>query len=166
MIAVVAILSILASIAAPSMSRMLASQRVEGAARRLAEDMSLARREAVKRNAPVLLCSGASVTDGGCAAPSAASDWVQGWRLCYDKDSNDACDNGSETDPNPMRVHDLLVGGVGLSGPVSRLRFNADGTITATTYPNFKVTATIANVPAWVVRFAASGAMSVRKDGT
>jgi type IV fimbrial biogenesis protein FimT len=165
MIAVLAVLSVLASLAGPGMSAMLAAQRVEGAARRLADDMALARREAVKRNAAVLVCPRATVADGSCAAPSAAGGWVEGWRLCYDNDRDDICDLGSVSDPNPMRVQDALGDKLGLSGPVSRLRFNADGTITATVYSRFTATSATTSIPAWQVRFAASGAMSVGKEG-
>lgn len=158
LMAVLAIASILAALAAPNMGQFLASRKVEDLARRVGEDLAFGRSEAVKRNAAVLVCT---ATSGACAALPAAADWATGWRVCFDSDADGACDAGTAADANPMRQQ-AAASGLSLVGPASRLRFNADGTMTASDYTEF--TATSSRTPArWVVRIAASGAITVRK---
>ena len=156
---VVAIIAILAALAAPNMAQFLASRRVEDAAQRIGADLAFARNEAVKRNAPVLLCAGVS---GGCAAAPTAAAWALGWRACYDLNADGACDATAAADPNPMRAQSAAARNVTFTGPLSRLRFNADGTITATDFTAFNVTGN-GTTAQWIVRIAASGAVSVRK---
>jgi prepilin-type N-terminal cleavage/methylation domain-containing protein len=157
----IGLLAILASVVAPSMSAFVASRRVEDTARRLAEDMALARNEAVKRNATVLLCVDASVST--CAAATGSADWAKGWRVCFDTNNDDACDASTTSDTNPVRVQPAINAAVKLSGPLSRVRFNPNGTLTSTAYTNFEVSSAHVTTSMWLVRFAASGAMSVRK---
>ena len=156
---VVAIIALLASMAAPNMAQFLASRRVEDVAHRIGADLAFARNEAVKRNAPVLLCAGAS---GACAAAPTTTAWALGWRACYDLNADEACDATAAADPNPMRAQSATSPNVTFTGPLSRLRFNADGTITATDFTAFNVTGN-GTTAQWIVRIAASGAVSVRK---
>lgn len=156
---VIAIISILAALAAPNMGQFLASRRVEDMARRIGEDLAFGRNEAVKRNAPVLLCAS---TSGACVAAPASADWATGWRVCFDLDADGACDSGTSTDANPMRIQAAAANGLTLAGPLSRLRFNADGTLTASDYTEFTAASSRSSVR-WVVRIAASGAITVRK---
>lgn len=159
----VALLGVLAALAAPSVGNFIAARRVDDIARRLAETMSWARSEAVKRNASVLLCPNASVTDGSCATAAQASDWSKGWRVCTDVDNDGSCGAASSSNPNPIRVQSAITTGVALSGPLARLRFNPDGTITAAAYSAFSVSSSTGKTPGWKVQFAASGALSTGK---
>ena len=165
MMVVVALLAILVGIAAPNLSSFVSSRRIEDVARRIAEDMALARNEAVKRNTRVLMCVDASAL--GCAAAAVATDWARGWRLCYDSNNDNACDASNVNDVNPFRVQTPISASVTLVGPLSRVQFNPNGTVTDTsnTFNNFEIRSTSTSVltPQWLVRFAASGAMSVRK---
>ena len=160
---VVAVLGVLASLAGPSMGTFVAARRVEDAARRLGEDMALGRNEAVKRNAAVLLCADASVTDSSCKTAPTASDWAKGWRICYDADGDGVCDTASSSDPNPIRLQTALDSSLSFAGPATRVRFNPNGSVTASAYTAFTLGGTRAGSGSWAVRFAASGAMSVRK---
>lgn len=72
----VAIVAILASLAAPSFSSLIASNRASSAASALQVSLSLARSEAVKRGAD------ARVT---VAANGAAGTWSNGWTVFVDK---------------------------------------------------------------------------------
>ena len=158
---VVALLAILGAVALPGMSQFLAARRVEDAARRIGEDLAFARNEAVKRNAPVLMCAGAS---GNCAAAPATADWATGWRVCYDADPTpDVCDATNANDPNPMRTISAVANTITVTGPTSRLSFNPNGSITSTSFTQFTVASTGTVVANWSVRIAASGAISVRR---
>ncbi len=160
---VVAVVSILASLAAPSMIQFVRARQVEGAAKSIGSAMSFARGEAIKRNSPVLLCAG---TTGNCAATPKTTDWVDGWRVCYDRDGDGSCDSGSNADPNPMRVESAVPNNITFTGPASRLQFNADGTMNAVATASFTATSTATRAFQWIVRLAASGASSVRKETT
>ena len=160
---VVAVLGVLASLAGPSLGSFVTARRIEDAARRLGEDMALARNEAVKRNAAVLLCADASVTDSSCKTAPTTADWAKGWRLCYDTNGDGVCDTTSDADRNPIRVQPALDAVLSFSGPASRVRFNPNGTATASAYTAFTVTSTRSGSSSWLVRYAASGAISVRK---
>lgn len=160
---VVALTALLATIVAPGLIGFVTSRRVEDVARRLNDAIAQGRIEAVKRNAPMLLCADASVTDGSCNAAPAAADWAKGWRLCFDADANGACDTGSTDDPNPVRLQASISQAVKLIGPASRIRFNPNGSVTASSFVDFETTAANATTARWLVKFAASGAFSVRK---
>ncbi|WP_151638699.1 pilus assembly FimT family protein [Noviherbaspirillum aerium] len=72
----VAIVAILAAVAAPSMSAMIANQRTKSAAADLQMSIMLARSEALKRNASVVISPN---TEG----------WQAGWRVAtVDEDRN------------------------------------------------------------------------------
>lgn len=66
---VVAVLGVLATIAAPSFKSLIQSQQVKNASFELFSSLSLARSEAIKRNANVTI------------TPVSAADWGQGWRI-------------------------------------------------------------------------------------
>jgi type IV fimbrial biogenesis protein FimT len=159
---VVSILAILAAIATPNMSRFLQSRQTESAARNISNDALFARGEAIKRNGPILLCAGIS---GDCAATPSSTDWMNGWRVCYDKNADGACDEGTDSDPNPIRVRDAVNVNVTLEGPASRLQFNADGTMGASVAASFSAVTTKGSQYKWVVRLAPSGAATAMKEG-
>ena len=85
MIVTLAIVGILAMIAAPSFSAFIANQRVRMASYDLFADLSLARSEAVKRNANVTI-----------ARPvGAGSTWAAGWTI-------------TDSNGNTLRTHSAL----------------------------------------------------------
>jgi type IV fimbrial biogenesis protein FimT len=61
----VAILVILGSIAAPSFSRLLADQRLSGAANALLADINFTRSEAIRRGVNVTACPSATASGSG-----------------------------------------------------------------------------------------------------
>lgn len=80
---VLAIGAILVSIAAPSMSAMLATQRSNSAVNALLTGLGMARNEAIKRNARAVLCK-----SGDGLACAAEGGWEQGWILFQDANNN------------------------------------------------------------------------------
>ncbi|WP_418321153.1 GspH/FimT family pseudopilin [Piscinibacter sakaiensis] len=88
---------------------------------------------------------------------------AKGWRLCYDVNADGVCDAGSADDPNPIRLQVAVNSNVRLIGPASRIRFNPNGSLTASSFADFVATPGPGATPRWLVRFAASGALSVRK---
>lgn len=158
---VVGILAILGALAGPNMIQFMRAREVESAAKKIGAAALFARSEAIKRNAPVLLCAG---TTGACAATPASSDWAGGWRICYDRNADGACDTGTNSDPNPIRAEAAQPLNITFTGPASRLQFNADGTMTSTVAAAFAASSLAAGPFQWNVRLAASGASSIRKE--
>ena len=157
-------LAVLATLAAPNLGGIVTARQVEGLARRFADDMSLARNEAIKRNAAVLLCADSTITDGSCAAAPTAADWAKGWRVCYDADDNDSCDTGNSSNPNPIRQMNAPGTALALTGPVSRLRFNPNGSVSASAFTAVTARSAGSSSVSWSINFAASGALSIRKS--
>ena len=84
----VAILAILATLAAPSFNDAILSNRLTSFANNFVASATLARGEAVKRNAAVKLCRS---SDG--AACAASGGWQQGWIVFNDIDDDGTLDS-------------------------------------------------------------------------
>jgi type IV fimbrial biogenesis protein FimT len=112
---VIAIVGVLAVIAQPSFTRILAKQRTRSAASAVQLSLVKARSEAVKRNAAVTL------------APLTGIDWNTGWQV---KAGAVVLDN---TDP---------VKGVTISGGPDSIAYTGAGRISGGTSPSFLVTST------------------------
>jgi|JI6StandDraft_1071083.scaffolds.fasta_scaffold292104_2 type IV fimbrial biogenesis protein FimT len=158
---VIAIIAILAAVAGPDMVQFMRARQLESVARKIGTAAQFARSEAIKRNSPILLCAG---TAGVCRAAPDTGHWTAGWLICYDRDADGACDTGTASDPNPIRMEAAQSASITFTGPADRLQFNADGTMTAAVAVNFVVSNPAAGNFQWNVRLAASGASSVRKE--
>lgn len=121
---VIAIASILATLAAPSFNDFIRRTRQGAVASELFGDLNRARSEAIKRNARVLFCL--RDTDSACDG-SGDTDWRNGWLVCADIDSNNACDATTASNPNPIVVHRTLHESLTLTGPAASIRFNSNG---------------------------------------
>ena len=84
-----AISSVLFAIALPSFARLIAEHRLLGEARRIAEGITLARSEAIKRNGHVVICATSATLACG-----AARHWHDGWVVFADTDGNAEVDAG------------------------------------------------------------------------
>lgn len=82
-LSVLAIAGVLAGMAAPSLRAAGGSMRVSSASNELLADLLLARSEAVKRNARVVVC-----TSGDGQACATSGTWQQGWIVFADLDGN------------------------------------------------------------------------------
>ena len=122
LIVVLAVGSVLLSVTVPAMTGMLRTQRSISTVNALFASLSLARSEAIKRNARAVLCKTADgvscTTHGG---------WEQGWMVFHDTNNNAARDPGE-----PVVQHQgPAAPGMRLSGntPVSNyVSYNALGT--------------------------------------
>ncbi|RFO98876.1 hypothetical protein DIC66_03120 [Rhodoferax lacus] len=137
MLVVLVIAGILAALATPSLVSMANTLRQKSAINMLASDLNLARAEAVKRNARVLVCARSATdatdaNDTGCATSSPS--WASGWLVCVDttSDGTDNCDAATATIPNPLYVRAPLATQLTLSAhngaATYGVRFNANGT--------------------------------------
>ena len=118
LLVVVAILVILLGIAAPSFSEFLAGQRAKGLSYDLTSDMMLARNEALKRNAAVVISRGGTGWQEGWAVTTAATNEVL-----------------SRRDGGPVQ-------GVTVTGAPATIRFDVNGRVA---WPMAAVRITIAS---------------------
>lgn len=122
LIVVMGIAMILALVAVPSFRDALNSMRQNSAIGLLTGDLNLARGEAIKRNARVLVCSrNPAATDCG-----STTNWASGWLVCADSDGDNSCDDSTSELPNPLVVRPALDPSLTLAASAATLRFNAN----------------------------------------
>jgi len=114
---VVAIIGIMASLAAPSFSELIKSQRIKSMATDINASLTLARSEAIKRNRNVTM------------SPTTVGSWQSGWQIA------DPDNVGSN-----IEVHDAFAG-LTATGPDS-VTYRSSGRIQGTTAPAFNISAT------------------------
>lgn len=151
------VVAILAAIAAPSFQGFINEQRLGSTMSELANDLNLARGEAIKRNARVLLCARNGAGTGCASAP----DWQSGWVVCYDANADDQCDATSSQDPNPIK-RTTLNAQLRLTSAAAVIRFNPIGSSNGVTM--LTLTGTWADSTTRMGTVAASGAISTRKN--
>jgi len=155
-----AIVALMFAIGMPAMTNFIRTNRVSATARQLDADLQMARREAIKRNARVLVCPVGSIA-GKCG--SGASAWASGWLVCYDMTSDNDCDDTATGNPNPIRQHGAVETGLTLTGPTGVVRFNANGTQGAAgaTSVTFTTTGSWSGAKSWVETVTATGNLAL-----
>lgn len=147
----VAIFAIIAAIAAPAMQAMVTAGRLSGASEELVTALQLARSEAIRRNAPVTVCSSA---DG--VTCSGSGDWSR-WIVTGADNVAGTVDVIRDRSANA----DLR-----LSGPGAGIQFNPSGLIRA--QQGLTVCAPTTNVSAnqRVISVLISGVVTSAKAGS
>jgi type IV fimbrial biogenesis protein FimT len=135
LIVVIAIAAILASIAAPGFQGMLRDVSQKSTVNLLLADLNLARGEAIKRSARVLVCArNAAGTD--CAA---SANWQVGWVVCLEDVNNPMhCAGTTAASPNPVAVRpaissQLTLVKAGTSNATDAVRFSGNSNATSAT---------------------------------
>lgn len=116
MMVALGIAAILAGMAMPSFSTMIANQRVKSAASDIHTSLLKARGEALKRNVSVTL------------APSTANDWTAGWSIA------------NPTAGSPSIEQHGATKGLTISGP-GQVVYRSSGRVDATSAPAFDISA-------------------------
>ena len=151
---VVVIASVLATMAVPSFKEFMGRTRQSSAVSQLVSDLNRARSEAIKRNARVLVC--VRDTDTACGT---GTNWSNGWLVCADADSNDSCDAGTSTNPNPVVVRQAINAGLTLTGPNVAIRYHPSG-ISGNGAATLTVGATYTGAQSSTINIAATGNIS------
>ncbi len=114
---VVALVSLLATLAVPSFRTLLVNRTVQAAADALITDLRYTRSEAAKRSARVTMCQSAN----GATCAGAGGGWVNGWIIFLDADGDGAVDAGDEI----VRVQQALtsITSIASANPVNDRRF-------------------------------------------
>lgn len=112
----VSIVAILAVVAGPSFSSLIANQRVKGVAADLYVALSKARSEAIKRNANVKL------------SPKTANTWQAGWKILDPSDATRTLEDHA------------AISSATIVGPAD-LTYRTSGRVSGTAAPTFDITA-------------------------
>ncbi len=135
MMVTIAIVGTFASIAVPSFSQLIESNRISTATNELVANLLLTRSEALKRSNSVTLC--ASTNQATC---SGTTDYSKGWIVFLDCDANGAitaaaidCDNDGTADDNEtlIKVSDGFKS-VYVSNQFSSIRYLFSGRVAVT----------------------------------
>lgn len=119
-----AVAAIMLAVALPSYQSSIMNNRMTAETNRLVADIQLARSEAMKRGAAVIICPSA---DAAAATPTcAASNWASGWLVFASGDSNATYTAGTDTliKASEVNAGELLIG-ANTAGD-DDLRFRAD----------------------------------------
>lgn len=154
LLVVLTIAAVLLGLGVPAFTYVTRTLRLQGTVSQLQNDLSRARGEAIKRNQRVLICA-ANSTGLDC---STSTNWATaGWLVCYDANSDGACDTAPTdgSNPNPIVVRGAPSKAIALAATTAMLRFNANGSSNAGA--GFTVTATSGNGTQRSVSVASSG---------
>ena len=128
---VIAIASILMTLAVPSFKQMIQSNTISSNVNNFLADMRYARSEAVRRGGGVIMCrsdapEAASPVCGSGAGPG-TNGWVSGWIIFHDVDG-DGTRIASSTDP-VLRVQSPITSmdSINAGGSSTKFRFTATG---------------------------------------
>lgn len=164
----VTIMAILAAIAAPSFNEALLSNKLASYANTFVASAQLARGEAIKRNARVVVCRAASAS--GCAA---SGDWQQGWIVFSDDGVGAHRGNGVlDADETLLRYQQPLSSDYHFAGNANSIDFLPSGGVQISGGGAPPITLTLCRAsPAAgrqerVIAFSATGRSSVTKTTT
>lgn len=169
LIVTMAIIAILAMLAAPSFNDAILSNKLASFANNFVASVTLARGEAVKRNAVVTLCVVATDVSKTCTI---SGDWQQGWIVFNDINGDGILDE-SIADPATPTLRETLIyrqqalsSDYKLTGIVKSIAFQSVGVgTTATMLKLCRATPTAGNQER-DIRVSATGRVSVAKTTT
>lgn len=115
---VVAIMSVLAALAAPSFTPLIEGWRVRESVEQLQSTLYYARSEAIKRGGQVVIQKIPNNTNG-CSSAVDTDTWDCGWVVCHDTSGNRICDAAEpvlQRIESSARVHvNFISGGAGIA---------------------------------------------------
>lgn len=155
---VLAIVSIMLSIAAPSFNAVTLSMKLSGYANSLVSSTMLARGEAIRRNAAVSMC--VSSNGGSCGTGG----WEQGWIVMCNTVDHASCDPAG-ADVLVIQSQQALASGWKVTEAAARNTISFDPTGTGATSAALTVCRAAPSVGAQqrAVRISATGRPSVAK---
>ena len=122
-----AVAGVLLAVGVPGFTKLIKDNRLATSVNELAGSFSLARMEAVRRGARVVMCKS---DDQSTCSTSTSVGWRDGWLIFIDKDADDVVDS-TGSDPEPVvQKHAALDEGVTVSPSSAlsnRIRFRASG---------------------------------------
>jgi len=128
---VMAVGAILMALGMPSFVDFTRDIRAGSMMGTLTADIQSARSESVKRNARILFCARANATSNSCTGAPGANVWMNGWLVCYDRNSDGACDASTAAEPNPIRVQGAIQAPLAVTGPAVNLIMFPTGSTSA-----------------------------------
>lgn len=93
----VAVIAITMTVALPSFNTMIADNRIASETNRLINDIQLARSEALKRGARVILCRSGDITASPPTCSGTTKTWSTGWLVFASGDNNSTYEPANDT---------------------------------------------------------------------
>jgi len=123
-----AIVSVLATTGVPAFSGFIQSNRLSESAFDVLGTINLARTEAVKRRARVVLCRSANSTSSTPSCGGSANTWTTGWLVFASGDTNDTYQAGTDTLLGFGLIDSPNLTLITNSTSDNNLEYNSDGT--------------------------------------
>lgn len=153
MLAGIAVLAVLPPLAAPPFTDFVSKSRLASSVATLAADLSYARREAILRSTPVIVC--AKETDSSNCATTL--NWRAGWIICIDANADNVCDKATASSPNPIRVRHAVSSATVITAGATAVRFNPVGAVTGD--GKFTIAGGSAALPSRSIQVTSNGAV-------
>lgn len=156
-----AIVAILAALALPSFTTLVANNRLATKANETLAAVMLARSESFKRGKRVVLCKS---SDAATCETSSSSPWSSGWIIFVDDDNSGQRTTSSANEPL-LRVGESVTGMaiVGSGGAESGITFTGRGVLTVASSSSPKLTFGISGQPRRELDITPTGRASISK---
>ena len=92
----VAVIAILLALALPAFNSLVLDNRITAMTNRFVADLRLARSEALKRGARVIVCRSSDVRAANPTCGGSSQTWTQGWLIFANNDANAIFDTGTD----------------------------------------------------------------------
>ncbi|HXX84789.1 MAG TPA: GspH/FimT family pseudopilin [Casimicrobiaceae bacterium] len=149
LMATLAVLAILGSLAAASMSSTINNNRIYATQTELIASLALARSEAARRGVTVLVSA---------AAPVSGNAFGGGWQVCLDADGDGSCDTGATA---VLRTHDAIPSTIVVGSTPTTIGFNPMGFLTQGAAIDIKVCASDGGVAGYDLVIQPNGMVDV-----
>ena len=134
MLVVIALISVLAAIAVPSMRDFIANSRMQGPVQQMLRELAYARSEAVKRAKNVALCptANANAALDAVTCSSSGTDWQSGWIVFVDENGNGDFNAGDELLKRSQQPSSSAIDIRGNGGSAPEIAYDPRGSLSGT----------------------------------
>lgn len=169
LMAVIAIVAILTTLAAPSFNSLIQSNSISSAVNTFLADMRFARSEALRRGGGVVLCRSddPEAATPACSTDSGTNGWVSGWIIYSDQNGNGTIESAEVLRVQSPITSINFIRQTSAGGARNNLEFTATGrfTLSSTLSLQFGGNPLFANEVQRIVCVSVGGRARIAGDG-